>query len=147
MYKEDTMVIDMDAVFEGAVKGEAILESRKAEEAVVGNGLPIINITYVIVDSQPQGDKGLSANGEMVYHTIWLPQDADDADKKARKIKGIKNFMKKHGLETDGAIDTKELADYLNQNRIQVGALLDVDEWRLENRGDEVTAVKRFFNV
>lgn len=138
------MQMNFDDVFDGAVQGKALLETRKAEIKSVGNGLPILAVSYVVIDSEPQGDSGLSANGEMINHTVWLPQDTDPADKISMKKKMVKRFLDAHGIDTSQNIDMEEVAQFLDTNRVQVGANCDVDQWALDNRDTLQTKIKSF---
>ena len=139
------MVINLDEIYEGAIVGEAILEGKKAEEKVIGDGYPILNFTYVVVDSMPQGPNEISVNGEYIFHTIFLPLDTDEPDRKMMKLKGLKRMMSAHGIDSDGAVDTTEIVEWFNSNRPTVGATLEVDDYQLKKTGEEKTRIKKFY--
>lgn len=139
------MIMNFDDVYDGALKGQAVLQVNKASEATVGDGLPVINVNYLVVEAEPQGDNEIDVSGEeFVNHTVWLPSSKDDAGKVKNKKKMLKKFLKSHGINPEGDFNTDEVVEMLNSEKPQVEVILDVDQWALENRGREDTKIKSF---
>lgn len=140
------MQMNFDDVFDGAVEGQAELETRKAEVKQLGDKQALV-VSYVVVDSEPQGEGGLSANGEFIQHLVWLPSDNEPSDKTHSKKKMLKQFLKNHDIDTSQTVDMDEVAQYLTQNRIHIGANCKEDQWALENKGTVQTQIKSFFKL
>lgn len=140
------MQMNFDDVFDGAIEGKVELESRKAEVTQLGDK-PALTVSYIVVDSEPQGDNGLSANGEFVNHVVWLPSDSEPADKQHNKKKMIKGFLNKHGIDTSQPVSMEEVAEYLSTSRVHVGANCALDEWKRDNKDIIDTKVKSFFQI
>jgi hypothetical protein len=138
------MQYDFNDIFDGAVQGEAILEVRKAELKALPDGRPLINISYVVVDAEPQGEAGLSAVGEFVNHTVWLPYDSEGSEKVHNKKKMLKAFLKAHGIDTSQPVGPEDIVDFFNSNSLQVGAICEEDSYALKERGVVQTRVKAF---
>lgn len=138
------MILNFDDVFDGAVTGQAILQVTKSEMATAGDK-PVMRVTYTILEAEPQGTNEADVTGEFVNHTVWLPSTADDSDKVKNKKRMLKGFLKAHGVDTSGEIEINDVPAFLVQNNVTVKALLEQDQWALENRDELVTRVKRFY--
>lgn len=141
------MIMNFDDVHDGAVKGQAVLQVNKASEGTTKSGMPVINVNYLVVEAEPQGESEISVDGEeFVNHTVFLPTSTDESGKVKMKKKMFKAFLKAHGFDPEGNIDTSEVVEALNSEKPQVQANLDIDNWALENRGTEQTKITRFLS-
>src|SRR6056297_2080749 len=140
------MQMNFDDVFDGAVEGQAELELRKAEVKVLGDK-PALTISYVVVDSEPQGPQGLSANGEFINHVVWLPRDNESHEDALKKKKMLKRFLTSHGVDTSATLSLEEVAEMLASNRVHIGANCTEDDWKLREKGIVDTKIKSFFQL
>jgi len=140
------MQMNFDDVFDGAIIGQAELELRKAEVKILGDK-PALTVSYVVIDSEPQGPQGLSANGEFINHVVWLPRDSESREASLSKKKMVKRFLTSHGIDTSDTIDIDEAAEELSANRVHIGANCEQDKWKLDNKGMVDTRIKSFFQL
>ena len=139
------MIMNFDDVHDGAVVGQAVLQVNKAEENTLPSGAPIINVSYLITEAEPQGEKEVDVSGtEFVNHTVFLPQNQDPAGKARMKKKMFMQFLKAHGITPDGNIDTSEAVSVLNNEQPEVQAYLSEDDYAKKNRGIIQTKIARF---
>lgn len=141
------MIMNFDDVYEGAVKGQAVLQVNKAQEAALPDGRPLMRVNYLIVEAEPQGENEINIDGEeFVDHTVWLPSSVDESGKVRNKKKMFKSFLKAHGIDPEGNVDTSEVVEMLNNEKPQVQVQLDVDDWAMKNKGVEQTKIVRFLS-
>ena len=139
------MIVSFDDTLDGAVVGTAELQVNKAELGLAGDK-PVLKVSYIILEGEMQGpNKDIDPAGEYVNHTVWLPNDQDDPAKIKNKKKMLMRFLKMHGIDTSQAVELADVPAFLVNNNVVVKALLDVDDYALKNRGEAVTAVKRFY--
>jgi len=127
------MTYDLGAVYDGIFKGTAILRPEQAESKPSKKGTPCVNVSYVILEAEPQGEKGVDVSGEIVFHSLYFPTSETSPKGRNFMLRNVKAFVRKHFGEdaAESNLSVEDIVNGINENKnaMSIPAILSEEEY------------------